>query len=302
MNEFNRRDEARRRLRKGIFIIPSLFTIGNIFCGFYSIMQTMRGFQVINDPGQSPERFFDNAARSIGFAFLFDMLDGRIARMTGATSAFGIEFDSLADVLSFGVAPAMLAFAWGYGLTPGLTEVGWIVSFTYLICGALRLARFNVHAHNPPPTDVSPTKLDKKQFVGMPIPAGATLIASIVHFTPVPVIHDAKDFTAFGIEVPVGSYAYGVFLLLLLLALSLLMISTIRHTSFKGIGPHTRKPVITVLFIALILASIWFYSQWTLLLMASVYALHGVAFKLWGMIRRKHRAETPVKLGEQSTR
>src|SRR6185436_2162669 len=116
-----------------------------------------------------------------------DGLDGRIARMTKATSDFGVELDSIADVLTFGIAPAVLAYTWGYGTTPGLERLGWGVSFFFLICGALRLARFNVMARAPrfAASGVSP-KLDKRYFVGLPIPAAAGLLAAVIHFSPRP--------------------------------------------------------------------------------------------------------------------
>jgi CDP-diacylglycerol--serine O-phosphatidyltransferase len=191
----------RRGFRKGVFVIPSLLTTANIFCGFYSVMESLAGIKalalvpltgsldLVMGSGAliTATEHFDRAAVVIGFAALFDLLDGRVARMTNSTSEFGLELDSIADVISFGVAPAVLAFAWGYGQVPDLHNVGWAASFLFVICGALRLARFNVQARRPhsnlPPKN---PKIDKKAFVGMPIPVGATMIASITHFSPRP--------------------------------------------------------------------------------------------------------------------
>src|SRR3989440_10419922 len=191
----------RQRFRKGVFVIPSLLTTANIFCGFYSVMESLAGARALALVGLSngsepvgtnailsATEHFDRAAITIGLAALFDLLDGRVARMTNATSEFGLELDSIADVISFGIAPALLAFAWSYGEVADLHNVGWAASFLFVICGALRLARFNVQARRPH-TNLPPKnpKIDKKAFVGMPIPVGATMIASLTHFSPRPV-------------------------------------------------------------------------------------------------------------------
>ena len=174
-----------RRSRKAVYVIPSLLTTANIFCGFYSVISSVRGISVLglnaflNDAtsGWANEstlplaiEHFDRAAITIGFAALFDLLDGRVARMTNTTSEFGVELDSIADVVSFGLAPAVLAFVWGYGQVPDLRNVGWAASFLFLICGACRLARFNVSI-NPKPSN--PGRPGRRYFVGMPIPAAA---------------------------------------------------------------------------------------------------------------------------------
>src|SRR4026208_2582323 len=140
-------DRSGRRLRRGVCLLPSMFTIGNMFCGYACIVHAMRGE-------------FHIAAPFIGFAMVLDMLDGRIARMTGTASDFGIELNSLADVISFGMAPAILSFAWG--LQP-LGRLGWAVGFLFVAAAALRLARFNIQAGS----------VDKRYFVGMPSPAAA---------------------------------------------------------------------------------------------------------------------------------
>src|SRR6266853_5735130 len=177
-----RRQEDRppRKLRKGMYILPSLFTTANIAAGYYAILQVTHG-------NFTDFWHFDNAAKAIGFAVLFDGLDGRIARMTKTSSDFGRELDSLADVITFGVAPAMLAWSWGFRQLPAvlapqllskLGQLGAIASFLFLMAGTSRLARFNI-TDNPQPSN--PGRPGKKYFVGMPIPAGAGVIAAVVH-------------------------------------------------------------------------------------------------------------------------
>src|SRR5450432_2449745 len=171
----------RRRLSKGMYILPSLFTTANMALGYYAILQVMHA-------STSEIWHLDNAAKAIGFAVLFDGLDGRVARMTGTSSDFGKEFDSLADVITFGVAPAVLAWRWGFHLMPPvsltewnikLTQLGAIACFLFLMAGASRLARFNITTNAQPS---NPGRPGKKYFVGMPIPAGAGVMAAVVHF------------------------------------------------------------------------------------------------------------------------
>src|SRR5262249_20944750 len=140
-------------------------------------------------------RHFDFAAIFIAFAALFDLLDGRIARLINAASEFGIELDSLADVLSFGIAPAVLAYTWSFHPAPQMQKFSLATSFLFLVCGALRLARFNVQARKP--ASEPNAKLAKKYFVGMPIPVGASVIAAIVHFSPTPLIAGRTEFNIF---------------------------------------------------------------------------------------------------------
>src|SRR3954463_10217230 len=151
-------DRPRRRFRRGVYLLPSLFTMGNMFCGYACIVYAMRGE-------------YETAAPFIGFALVLDMLDGRIARLTNAESAFGVEFDSLADVISFGVAPAILSFAWG--LAP-LGRLGITAGFMFVACAAMRLARFNIQSGGG----------DKRYFVGMPSPTAAAIPAATVFAYP----------------------------------------------------------------------------------------------------------------------
>jgi CDP-diacylglycerol--serine O-phosphatidyltransferase len=293
-NEAAPQPRPRRGLRKSVYVVPSLFTTGNIFCGFYAVTESFRGAVEISL--QNPEaaaRHFDVAAISIGWAVLFDFLDGRIARMTNSTTQFGVEFDSIADVLTFGIAPAMLAYSWGYGFTPEIGKIAWMISFLYLICGALRLARFNVQASKPAlqKPNASP-KVDKKAFVGMPIPAGASLLAAIVHFWPTPLSSTVTTLDLFGRQMTLGPREWSIALLVLVACLGLLMVSTIRHTSFKNLSPRQRNPRLVILVSALLLASVWFYSHYALLAMAALYATHGVLGKLFGLFRRHGHGHT----------
>jgi len=300
----------RRGFRKGVFVIPSLLTTANIFCGFYSVMESLAGikalalvplsrsFDFVADPGdlRMATEHFDRAAVVIGFAALFDLLDGRVARMTNSTSEFGLELDSIADVISFGVAPAVLAFAWGYGQVPDLHNVGWAASFLFVICGALRLARFNVQARRPhsnlPPKN---PKIDKKAFVGMPIPVGATMIASITHFAPRPLGYSADTHLW---SLWIGPQVYSTALLILVVCLAFLMISTLRYSSLKNIGVGNRNPRILIIGLALVVTLIWFYSRWFLLVISTVYVSHGVLVKLWSLVkpRRVGTAHPEIEL------
>ncbi|MFN0111128.1 MAG: CDP-diacylglycerol--serine O-phosphatidyltransferase [Blastocatellia bacterium] len=285
MSDFNQETEPnppRRGIKKGIYIVPSAFTIGNILCGFYAVINSAQAYQLLNQPSglAKATQLFDSAARAIGIAFLLDGLDGRIARMTKATSDFGVELDSIADVVTFGVAPAVMAYTWGYGSTLGLDRIGWGVSFFFLICGALRLARFNVMARAPRFDEPGKSpKLDKKSFVGLPIPAAAAMLAAVIHFAPRPL----PSFKADRLEI------YSWVLIVGLSALAVLMVSTFRYTSFKNVGTKSNKPFITLPLLSLLLAGIWFYSQWVLLILTTVYVSHGPVIKLWNLVTRPFR-------------
>src|SRR5918993_40369 len=229
----------RRGLRKGVYLIPSVFTAANIGMGFYAIMSAIRGFQLVGAGGEADlaqaANHLDSAAKAIGWAVLFDMLDGRIARMTKTTTEIGVQFDSIADVLTFGIAPAVLAYAWGYGsaLAEGgwAHKLGWFLSFMYLMCGAFRLARFNVQAARPRILAEGVAKVDKKNFIGLPIPPAAALIAAIIHFSPMPLIQ----------YEPRYSQLYSGLLMGLVGCLGFLMVSTFRYSSFKTVGTRSRS-------------------------------------------------------------
>ncbi len=250
----------RRGLRKGVYLIPSVFTAANIGMGFFAVMESLRGFQLVGGAEANLANagaHFDNAAMAIGWAVLFDMLDGRIARMTKTTTEIGIQLDSIADVVTFGLAPAVLAYVWGYGasLTEGtdLHRLAWFISFMYLMCGAFRLARFNVQASRPRIIAEGTVKVDKKSFVGLPIPVAGGLIAAIVHFAPTPLV-------ALG---PERAQIYSGLLMLLVGLLSVMMVSTLRFSSFKTVGTRTRS-MRTIIIVVAVGMLIFLYSRYNL--------------------------------------
>jgi len=254
--------EERRttRPKRGMYIIPSVFTSGNIAAGYFAITQSLQGSAL-------QPHHFDYAALAIGFAIPFDALDGRIARMTNTTSEFGKELDSLADVITFGVAPSILAFTWGFTMLPAsmdptlrqkLVEFGAFLCFLFLLCGAGRLARFNI-SHNPLPKN--PGKPDRKYFVGMPIPAAAGVIASVVHL-----FHGQ----------PVFNWWLAVTWMLLVALLGFLMVSTWRFWSGKEINLSSRHPFQTLILLGVIVYSLAMFSYMILFLFAFIYMFSGI--------------------------
>jgi CDP-diacylglycerol--serine O-phosphatidyltransferase len=258
---FVEKPTRRARLRRGIFLIPSLFTVANLLCGYYASIAALVG----------GKEDFDHAAKAIGLAILFDSMDGRIARMTGTNTEFGVQFDSLADVVSFGIAPAILAYAWGfrYAFAGGgnfhqLGEIAWICCLTFLICTAWRLARFNVKGMEPG---------GNKNFVGMPTPAAAGVVAAIIHSR-----HQ------FG---PITDTTWVYVWFALLLVLGGLMTSTVRYYSFKDI-PWTRKqPSFTIILMFLLVAIIWRYSEAALVIIAGSYAVAGLVLHIVRFLRHR---------------
>jgi CDP-diacylglycerol--serine O-phosphatidyltransferase len=284
-----RPNPPRRGLRKGLYLIPSAFTAGNIGMGFLSVMESLRGFQLLGSVNPDIARatdHFDKAAVAIGFALLFDMLDGRIARLTKTTTEIGIQLDSIADVVTFGLAPAVLAYAWGYGaaLTEGSDahRLAWFLSFMYLICGAFRLARFNVQASRPRVLSEGTVKVDKKSFVGLPIPVAGGLIAALVHFSPVPII-------SFGAE---RAQVYAVLMMLLVGFLSLMMVSTWRFSSFKTVGTR-RGSMRTIMLVLCVGVLIFLYSRYVLLAIVVSYILYGLLSRMIGIFWRRSDATEP---------
>ncbi|HEX5835912.1 MAG TPA: phosphatidylcholine/phosphatidylserine synthase [Pyrinomonadaceae bacterium] len=276
----------RRGLRKGLYLIPSLFTAANIGLGFYSVMASLRGFQILgsaNPDISAAAAHFDIAAVTIGWALLADMLDGRIARLTKTTTEIGIQLDSIADVVTFGIAPAVLAYVWGYGasLTEGsdLHRLAWFLSFTYLLCGAFRLARFNVQSSRPRILAEGTPKVDKKNFVGLPIPVAGGLIAALVHFSPLPL-------TYFG---PERARIYSGLLMVLVGLLSLMMVSTLRFSSFKTVGTRVRsmRTIILALSVGML---IFLYSRYVLLGIVITYILHGLITRVAAVFWRRGEA------------
>jgi CDP-diacylglycerol--serine O-phosphatidyltransferase len=259
-------------LKKGVYVIPSIFTTLNILPGFYSLMATMSGFRLLGIGGvtqikEAAERF-DYAAMAIGWAVVCDTLDGRIARMTRSTTEIGIQLDSLADIVSFGLAPAVLAYAWGYGTAlqdwTNVRQLAWFLSFMFVICGGFRLARFNVQASRPRPLAAGTQKVDKKSFVGLPIPVAGCLVAAIVHFSPTPIKY-----------APHRAELLAILLMVLVAFLSLLMVSTMRFTSLKSVGTERRNARLVIGMIALA-GLIYLYSRWVLLILVIAYIVHGL--------------------------
>lgn len=265
-------DEPKRqkRFRRGMYLLPSLFTCANIALGYYALSQAILG---------SPEQphHFDNAAKAIGIAVVFDFMDGLIARLTNTASEFGKQLDSLADVITFGVAPAILAWMWGFRMLPDfngtdmrmrLVQVGAIATFVFLIAGASRLARFNIQS-NPQPSN--PGRPDRKYFVGMPIPAGAGVLAAVVHFW-----HGH----------PIYSAWFAALWAALIFAAAFLMVSTWRYLSLKGFNFRQRVPARNLIVIGLLIAAVWFFSDITLFILALTYMLSGVFARLAYIIKR----------------
>jgi CDP-diacylglycerol--serine O-phosphatidyltransferase len=265
-----------RPVRHGMYILPSLFTAGTIAAGYYAVLESIRGMVMADG------RFFDHAALAIVLAVVFDGLDGRIARLTNTSSAFGRELDSLADVITFGMAPSLLAYLWGvrqvvpsgFPVIEGrVHHFGAVICFLFLICGACRLARFNI-AINPQPRN--PGRPGRKYFVGMPIPAGAGVIAAVVHFEG-------------------GSPIHNLWLSVVWIALvaftGFLMVSSWRFWSGKEIDLGTRKPGRVLVLVTVLAAIIFEWHRYALIVMAMIYLVSGVMARLaysWG--RRPNRA------------
>tara|TARA_Y100000588_G_scaffold361689_1_gene422741 strand:+ start:543 stop:1370 length:828 start_codon:yes stop_codon:yes gene_type:complete len=229
-----RKPKKNRRLQRGVYLLPGMFTVANMFCGWACVVYSMRGD-------------FVTAAPLVAIAMVLDTLDGRIARMTGATSEFGEEFDSLADIVSFGVAPAVLVFSWGL---ESLGRLGWAVGFLYITAAAIRLARFNIHGKSD----------DKRFFVGLPSPAAAGILAATVFAYPSGLNQMTQALAGLPLVlVPAG-----------------LMVSRLRFRSFGALIPGARQPSLSLLFIAGVIGAIAIHPQVVLFLMAYTYVLFGV--------------------------
>ena len=263
---FKERRIKNPKLRRGIFLIPSLFTTGNLVCGYYASVASLAGG--VDD--------FDRAAKAIGLAVLLDSLDGRMARLLGANTEFGEQFDSLADVVSFGIAPGLLAYAWGVRHLPGLESspalqqvghFGWWFCLAFVVCCAWRLARFNVQGMAPG---------GSKYFVGMPTPAAAGVIAATVH----------------AFKEPIQDMRWSIVWILLALCLAALMTSTIRFSSFKELPLTRKQPSLTIVLVALLGAAIWRWSEQVLFLMAVTYTVTGLLIHVVRMVRHRRVSRT----------
>lgn len=252
-----RRGEVSRRLRRGVYLLPSLFTIGNLFLGFWALMKGLRGD-------------FANAALLVLAAGVLDSLDGRIARLTGTESEFGREYDSLADVLTFGLTPALLAFLWGLR---DFGRAGWLVPFFFMVCAATRLARFNVQSK----------AADSRWFAGLPVPAAAGGIVSFLYFAP---DSEWKNW--------LGAVMFGALALL-----GILMVSTFRYPSFKKVDLRARQSYRMLLPIAAVLAVAAFHPHAFFLTAATIYAVSGPANWLRGRLLPRSTATPPPPHDEE---
>jgi CDP-diacylglycerol--serine O-phosphatidyltransferase len=282
--ENDEKKTTHRGLKKGLFLIPTAFTAANIAMGFLAVLSSLRGFHIVFSSPEQAAVYFDYAAKAIGFAILFDTLDGRLARMTKTSTELGVQLDSLADVLTFGIAPVTLIYGWGIGAifseTSSVHNIGVFVLFTYLMCGGLRLARFNIQATRPRVLMEGTPKIDKKHFVGLPIPPAAGLIAAVVHFAPHPLNYYGESWAKF----------YGTMILLILPVLAGLMVSTIRHSSFKNTGMG-RRNLYLILILGTIGMLVWLYSHYVLLAFAVAYVSHGLLWYLLGVFHLRKRPE-----------
>jgi CDP-diacylglycerol---serine O-phosphatidyltransferase len=241
-----RRSDRPQRFRRGVFLLPSLMTVGNLFCGYACVVYSTRGD-------------FDTAAVFIGIAMVLDTLDGFLARLTNSTSAFGVELDSLADVVSFGLAPAILAFTWG--LWP-LGRVGWAAGFVYVTAAAMRLARFNIQTGST---------TDKRYFAGLPSPAAGGVIAATVYMYP------------WGLQDP----RVAILALPMVLVPGVLMVSTIRFRSIKAIDVGWRRSYLALFIGAVAIALIASHPRIALVVIAYTYIISSVGSFVVSRLRRR---------------
>lgn len=259
-----RRPRVRQGLRRGAYLLPSLFTIGNVLLGFYAVVLGFRGR-------------FDEAAVMVMIAAILDGLDGRIARLMGNESEFGKEFDSLADVLTFGSAPALLAYVWGleaYG------RVGWLVPLFYLLCTAIRLARFNVQTRT----------VDSRYFVGLPSPAAAGALVALFFAAPTP------DALLMWMSWLRPELVEG-FMALALVIVGSLMVSTFRYPSFKKIDLRQRWSYRAFMALAAGVLVLAYRPAALVLTAAGVYTLSGPVGWLWSRVRRRDDEAPAVEPG-----
>jgi CDP-diacylglycerol--serine O-phosphatidyltransferase len=250
----SRRHRTRDDLRRGVYILPNLITSGSLFAGFYSIVSTYNAH-------------YEHAAIAIVAGVVLDGLDGRVARMTHTTTQFGVEYDSLADLVSFGVAPAFLMYGWALS---AFGRWGWMAAFLFLICGALRLARFNVQVNT----------VEKGKFNGLPIPAAATFIASGIML-----------FYYLGGEGSVRHWA----VLITIYLLAFLMVSTVKFNSFKDLDPLLKRPFNTLVVFVLLMVLLLNEPQLMIFLLISAYVVSGPVGEVVRLVRGGGR---PPKITE----
>ncbi|MFD1711006.1 CDP-diacylglycerol--serine O-phosphatidyltransferase [Ottowia sp. GY511] len=272
---------SQRVRRKGIYVLPNLFTLAALFGGFYGIVMAMNGR-------------FDLATTGIFAAMVLDSLDGRVARMTGTQSAFGEQMDSLSDMVSFGAAPALLAYEWA--LRP-LGRWGWIAAFVYCACAALRLARFNVNT----------AVVDKRYFQGLPSPAAAALVAGLIWLTSamltshreVPIFRAV--ISLFGGEPIVrADLAWITFAVTLFAGLT--MVTNVPYYSFKDFGGRRSVPFIVLVLIALLIAIVSIEPATILFIFFVAYALSGYVIYVWRRARGEHASIVSTSTDEPDER
>ncbi len=265
-----KRADVRRNLRRGVYIIPTTFTVANLFFGFRSIVNSMKALQAIADGrGDLAIRYFEVACLALFIAAAFDTIDGLVARQLGATSEFGKEYDSLADVVTFGAAPAVLVYAWGLNV---LGNLGGGIAFLFLVAVSLRLARFNVMTG----------KTDYRYFVGLPSPAGALTIAAIVNYAPAPVV-DRR---------------FAIVVLLLTTAVAFAMVSPVRYRSQKGLNLQKKRSLMYFVVLALIVGIASKWPKEFLFVGSILYLTSGPVLRLWSIAfpsRKPSEALEPVE-------
>ncbi|WP_218814300.1 CDP-diacylglycerol--serine O-phosphatidyltransferase [Rickettsiella endosymbiont of Dermanyssus gallinae] len=232
--------------RRGIYLLPNLFTIAGLFAGFYAIVSAMEGY-------------FSNAAISIFIAMIMDFFDGRVARLTNTQSAFGAELDSLSDMVSFGVAPALVVYSWSL---ESLGKLGWLAAFIFAAAGALRLARFNTQA----------LVMDKRYFQGLPIPAAAGILASMVWLS---------------VDSGIPGEVVDMTAAVLAVLAAILMVSNIRYYSFKEIDLKGRVPFVAILLVVLVFVGISLDPPKILFLIFFCYGISGPILTLWALHKKR---------------
>ncbi|MGZ8829279.1 MAG: CDP-diacylglycerol--serine O-phosphatidyltransferase [Thermoanaerobaculia bacterium] len=247
--------DVRRNLRRGVYVIPTSLTVLNLFFGFRSIINCTWALQAITKGrGDQAMHYFEVACISLFIAAIFDTFDGLIARALGATSEFGKEYDSLADVVTFGAAPAILVYAWGLRV---LGNLGGGIAFLFLVAGSLRLARFNVMTG----------KTDHRYFVGLPIPAGALTIASIVNYAP----------------APVTDRRFALVMIVVTAAVAFAMVSPVRYRSQKGLAMQKERSLMYFVVLALIVAIASKWPKEFCFVLAVGYLTSGPLMRLWAI-------------------
>lgn len=254
--EQNLKDQKEKYLKRGIYLLPNLFTVGSLFAGFYGIVAALKGI-------------YDVAAISIFIAMIMDSLDGRVARMTHTTTAFGAEFDSITDMVSFGLAPALIIYSWALS---NLGKFGWLAAFIYAVATALRLARFNVQLG----------KGGKRYFQGLPCPSAAAVIVGLVWF---------------GMDLGIDPHKLSIIFALLTILMGILMVSNIRYRSFKDIDFKKHVPFFVILIVVLIVVLVSIDPSKVLFTCFLVFALSGPIGTILGLRKRKKE-----RLARQTTR